>query len=699
MAELKTLAFEIGTEEIPAFDLHSATEQMEKLMRSNLDASRIPYENVEIYSSPRRLIAICTNVASKTEAVHEEFRGPAAKIAFDESGNPTKAAIGFAKSKGIDPGALEVREVKGTKYVYATTNTPEADVATLLPSVLDAVIRGISWPKSCRWGAQTEYFSRPVRWLLAMLDEVVIPLEFAGVKSGNTTCGHRVLACGKHEIATASALVETLPELSVVPSEALREQKIRKEVAEIEEQTGFKASLPKKTLLEVVNLCELPTCIACEFDEEFLQVPQEIIVDAMLMHQRYFPLYTKEGKLSNKFIVVMNGNPACAKTIANGNERVVRARLADAKFFYEEDLKKTLEAYVPALKQVVFQESLGSVLEKTKRIEVLAKHIGAACKLSEQEQTDALRAAHLCKADLVTNAVVEFTSVQGVMGAYYAQACGESEAVSKAIGQHYQPRFAGDTLPEGNVGKVVAVADKLDSICGLFAVGQKPTGSSDPFALRRACLGIIGMLTAKDALNTFKLADAIEVSLNIYAKQGVSFDKSDIQKQVLDFFITRTKVMLKEQGHAPDTIDAVLAADTFEIAQVVERVCALDNARENNPEVFNDLATAYARANNLRDKALGEDVDENLFDENEQKLFDAIHDADIEVSRALAVDNDYAEALNQLAGLREPIDAFFESTMIMVDDKSIRENRLKLLNAFIIAFTGVADFGLMAKAK
>lgn len=698
MASLHTLAFEIGTEEIPAFDLDQATKQLEKMAPEALDAARIPHGAVEVYSSPRRLIVLAHDVADETEALVEEHKGPSAKIAFDAEGNPTKAASGFARGKGVDVSALELREVDGTPYVYAVKNIPASPVRELLPGVLEGLITGISWPKSCRWGVRTEYFSRPVRWLVALLDDEVVPVEFAGLTSGRATRGHRVLAPGEHEVATASQLIDVVRAAFVVPSQAEREAAVRAGVAAIEERTGARAELPAKTLLEVVNLCEYPTVLMGTFDEEFLQVPEEIIVDAMLMHQRYFPLYDAEGKLTNHFIVVSNGDPKAADVITGGNERVVRARLSDAKFFYDEDRKRPLESYVEKLDTVVFQEQLGTVRAKTDRIVALADHLAAAAGLSDGDAADAHRAAFLCKADLVTNAVVEFTSVQGVMGAYYAEASGENEQVARAIGDHYRPRFSGDEPPASLVGKVVATADKLDTICGLFAVGQGPTGSSDPFALRRSALGILTMLTGEGqgAALEVSLVDAIDASLDAYEKGGIDFDRAAVRAEVIDFFITRTKVMVRDAGNGADTIDAVLAVGVQEPVEFIRRVAALETARAEEQEAFDDLATAYARANNLRDASLGIEVDESLLTEVEHALSCAVVQAEGRVSRALEAD-DYPAALAELASLRKPVDLFFERIMVMDEDEALRANRLRLLNRFVAVFENVADFGKMAK--
>lgn len=691
--EKRTLAFEIGTEEIPAFDLAGAVKQLSTMVPSLLDDAAIPHGAVKIFSSPRRLIVIAEEIPEATEEKNEVFKGPSAKIAFDAEGNPTKAAQGFARGKGVDPSSLVVED----GYVYARTHTPSVNVASLLSSVLNKIIHGLSWPRSQRWGVHSEYFTRPVRWIVALFGNEVIDFTFAGLVAGRTTCGHRFLAPGPFEVADADSLVDVVRSASVIPSEAEREQVIREGVAKAEAETGFTAVLHPKTLVEVINLAEYPTVLVGTFDEEFLKVPEEIIVDAMLVHQRYFPLYDKDGKLTNRFIVVSNGDPACAETIVDGNERVVRARLYDAKFFYDEDLKQPLESYVDHLGEVVFQEKLGTMLDKTNRIQRLADHLAEDAGLAGQDLSDVERAARLCKADLVTSAVVEFTSVQGVMGSYYAAASGETAQVAQAIEQHYRPRFAGDEAPDTVVGKIVAIADKLDTVCGLFAVGQGPTGSSDPFALRRSAIGIVAMLSGKDAVEV-SLVAAIDAALASYAQQGIEFDTDAVRRDVIEFFITRTKVMMRDAGNSIDAIDAVLSAGIQEPVELINRVSALEAARSEQPEVFEDLATAYARANNLCDSKLGTEVNEGLLSEVEQALVRAVGQAESNVASALE-NNNYAAALSELAALRKPIDLFFENTMVMDEDQTLRENRLRLLNSFVAVFANVADFALLSKVK
>ncbi len=685
----KTLAFEIGVEEIPAFDLNSAIKQLKSLAPKLLDEAGIPHGEIQIADSPRRLILIVSDVPEATEASEEVFKGPSVKIAFDEEGNATKASAGFARGKGLTPEDLYVED----GYVYARKSIPSVSVPELLPSVFDGIIKGLAWPRSQRWGSIHDRFVRPVRWIVALHGNEIVDFEFAGLKAGRSTYGHRFMAPGPFEVADADSLIETVRAANVVPSEHEREALIREGVAEIEAKTGYKSVLHPKTLVEVVNLCEYPTVLMGTFDEVFLTVPEEIIVDAMLVHQRYFPLYDAEGKLVNHFLVVGNGNPDCSETIIDGNERVVRARLYDAKFFFDEDLKKPLEDYVPQLSEVVFQEKLGTVLDKTKRIQKLAAAMAKNAGLNKQDAADAERAAYLCKADLVSGAVVEFTSVQGIMGSYYAEAAGETPQVAQAIKQHYMPRFAGDELPETSVGKIVAMADKLDSICGMFAIGQGPTGSSDPFALRRSAIGVINMLKAGLSVS---LGKSIDASLESYS--SLDFDLAAVRAEIVDFFVTRTKVMLKDEGLSADAIDAVLSCGIEEPLEIMNRVHALEEARANEPAVFEDLATAYARANNLRDADLDSDVDEALLGVDEKALLFATNEAKQAIAKALS-QGSYAAALSELAKLREPIDAFFAAVMINDENEALRNNRHKLLNAFVSAFADIADFGLMAKTK
>ena len=692
MSDSKTFAFEIGTEEIPAFDLKDATEQLKVLVPKLLDDRGIKHGDVEIYTTPRRQIFIAKDVLSKTEEKVEKFRGPTKKIALDKDGKPTKALLGFAKSKGVEIDDLIV-EGEGQSAVYiASVTTPAADVLPLLADVCLNTINGIKWPKTCNWGQTKEVYSRPVRWLFAMFGNDVVEFEYANLKSSNTTIGHRFMSPGPHVVNCADELIEVVSKNYVVPTQELRKNVILEKVKEIEKKTGLVAKIPDKTLVEVTNLCEFPTPMVGQFDEEFLKVPEEIIVDAMLMHQRYFPLYEKNGRLANKFVIISNGNPDNEEVIVEGNERVVAARLYDAKFFYTEDLKKPLEDNVELLNNVIFQEKLGTIKQKNDRNVELATYLSCEANLDESEKVDAVRAAYLAKADLPSQAVIEFTSVQGVMGSYYALASGENERVSLAIKQHYCPRFAGDIVPVDNVGKCVALADKLDTVCGLIAVGEKPTGSKDPLGVRRAALGVVSILN--DGFN-IELVPAIKRELEILKEQIPSLDKDKAYEEIIDFFISRAVRLSEQAGCSSDTIEAVLCANVCEPTTIISRAKSLQKARIDNKETFDNLSSAFVRAVTLSDPSLGFDIDESLLNSREKDLIEKIKEAKLKANEF--VDSDFSAALDSLSSLRLPIDDYFENTMIMDKDEAVRKNRIKLLNTFISAFDGIADFRKFSK--
>lgn len=687
------LVFEIGTEEIPAMPLYAATRDLAAAAETALDEARLAHGEIVTYSTPRRMILVVEDLADASEALSMCAKGPAAAIAFDDAGNPTKAAEGFARGKGVDVSRL-VRETdeSGKEYVYAQVEEPSRKTADLLPELLANLVGGIGWPKSQRWGSGHVTFSRPIRWLMALYGEDVIPVEYAGLVAGRISRGNRLMADREFEFASAADLPGAYEEMRVIPSAKKRAQAIRGQINAIEAETGLKADTPKGTFDEVVNLVEYPTVLLAHFDERFLDVPPEIITDAMLEHQRYFPMYQPDGTLDNAFLVVSNGDPAYAETIVAGNERVVRARLDDAAFFVVEDRRKPLEGYVEGLKRVVFQERLGSVYDKTMRIVKCAEAVCDAAGITGTQRDDILRTALLCKADLITSAVVEFTSLQGIMGGHYARFSGETPEVALGITDHYRPRFADDDLPRNLAGTVTAFSDKLDTICGIFAIGAGPTGSSDPFALRRAAIGIVNILLSGLDVS---LSELIDVALGNY-RDVVDFDFDAVRDQVRAFFATRLEVIARDRGYAPDCIAAVMATGMFEPAKTIARIDALQTARDEQPDTFENLATAYTRAANLADVALGCEADEALMGTQERALADAIAVAQESVGQALAA-GAHADAIEALAGLRAPIDSFFDGVLIMDDDLALREMRLRLLNSFVDVFANVADIGKMAK--
>ena len=696
MAETRDFLLEIGCEEMPSAPLNNAVKQLGKLVEGGLRDAGLSHGAVRVVSSPRRLAALVSDVAVATDEVHEVRRGPAAKIAFDADGNPTKAAEGFARKCGVAAADLVRREdTDGREYVFAERSVASKPAMPILSELSERVIGSLEWPnyRSQRWGSTHATFVRPVRWICALLGAEVVPVSYADVTSSNITRGHRVLGAGDHVVAEPAAYESVLESAFVLGAER-REQVTREGIAKVEAELGVTVDTPKKVFDEVVNLCEWPTVLVGHFDEEFLSVPNEIICESMLSNQRYFPMYDKDGKLTRAFVVVSNADPAVSETVVDGNERVVRARLDDAKFFYEEDLKEPLEAYLPKLDKVTFQEKLGTVRQKASRMEGLAPAVATlALGLDEAHAQMAGRAALLAKADLVTQAVVEFTSQQGVMGGYYAAAAGEPAEVSEAIRDQYRPRFAGDELPAGPVGIAVAVSDKLDTICGMFAINQPPTGSSDPFAVRRSAIGVIAMLREAPGR---ALEELIGRSLASYAEQGLSFDADEVAANVRAFFAGRLATIARDEGIAPDTIEAVSAAGIVDPAEFLHRAHALEDARAGQPELFDDLATAYARAAHLGDVKLGLEVDEALLGDAEQALLRAVDEASATVSERLG-SGDYEGSLAALASLREPIDRFFTDVLVMDEDERVRDNRLRLLNRFSHVFDGIANIGALAR--
>lgn len=695
MAGTRDLLFEIGVEEMPSAPLMNAEKQLAALVTAGLDEAGLAHGAVRTFSTPRRLTALVADVADETEAVHEVLRGPAASIAFDEAGAPTRAAEGFARKNGIAADELIRREdADGREYVFAERSVEPVPAAPLLSTLFERIIASLEWPnyRSQRWGSTHETFVRPIRWICALLGEEPIPVRYADVTSGDTTRGHRVLAPGEHRVGSASDYERVL-EGAFVLGAAARADRIRAGIARVEAELGVTVDTPRRVFDEVVNLCEWPEVLVGRFDEEFLQVPSEIICESMLTNQRYFPTYDVAGNLTRAFVVVSNADPAVARTVIDGNERVVRARLADAKFFYEEDLKVPLDEFRERLARVGFQRELGTVLQKSERIEDVALAIAREARLGAKVAAAAARAAHLAKADLVSNAVVDFTSQQGVMGGYYALAAGEGEDVAEGIRDHYRPRFAGDDLPAGVCGCVVAVADKLDTIAGMFAIGEPPTGSKDPFALRRAAIGVVNILRDRLPIAFEPIVDA---ALDAYAAQGLSFDRAATTEAVCAFIRGRMQQMARDEGLSADTVAAVSAGSVTAPADFFALARALEDARANDPAAFENLAVAHARAAHLADASLGTEVDPALLGPAEAALLAAV-DAAGENVGALLQARDFAGVIAALAGLREAIDGFFDEVMVMDEDPALRGNRLRLLNRFAALFADVANIGELGR--
>jgi glycyl-tRNA synthetase beta chain len=687
----RDLVFEIGVEEIPSAALYDAIVQLRNDAEKALRDARLEYAAVNTYGAPRRLVLAVERLADQQADVTESSRGPAVKAAFDADGNPTKAAEGFARGKGVPVTSLERREDGGGEYVFAVIERAGLPVIEVLPDLLASLAAGIDWPKSQRWGDGDARFIRPVRWLLALYGSTVVPVRFAGLEAGRYTYGHRFLAVNPLEVPAAE-------EYSLVAQRGLfmydqdeRARLIRETVEAVAAQVGASAVMPDKTFSEVVNLSEWPSVGIGRFDDEFLEVPREVLETAMESHQRYFPMQGADGALLDTFVVVHNGDPELTEPIVAGHERVIRARLADAAFFYREDLKVSLEDRLPSLESIVFHEKLGTLGAKVARVEKLAGALADQAGVTPAERASAVRAAHLCKSDLVSHVVVEFPSLQGVMGRYYALASNEEPAVAEAIVEHYRPRFAGDGLPATVPGALASAADKLDTICGIFAIGQGPTGSADPYALRRSAIGVLAMVL--DGGLALTLDESIAEALDGYGEALPGLDKAAVGTEVKEFFLGRLQGMLRDRGHAYDTVDAVLEVAGDDPADALSRVEALSTMRDS--EVIADLSVAFARAKNLGRAELGIDADRSIMGPDEAALLDPLEGSKERVAQAMAA-RDYPAVLGTLAELRGPIDVFFDAVLVMDPDEKLRDNRLRLLNRFVALFGQFADFGKLA---
>lgn len=687
---VRDLVFEIGTEELPSKPLYGAIEQLTVAVPKMLDDARLEYDTVKVMGSPRRLVVqVCELAELQADAIHN-FKGPAAKAAFDAEGNPTPAAIGFARGKGVPVESLQVIDDDNGSYVWATVEVQGVSAMEVLPGLLAKLAENIEWPKSQRWGSGDARFSRPVRWLFALFGAEVVPVEFAGLTAGHTTYGHRLLAPEAIMVPAAVEYSLAMERGKVIADHVERARLLREGIESSAEGLGARAVVPEKTFAEVVNLVEWPTVAVGTFDESFLAVPREILENAMESHQRYFPVESSDGSLTNRFIVAHNGDPARTEQIVSGHQRVIRARLSDAAFFYHEDLRIPLEGYVERLDTIVFQEKLGTLGDKVRRIERLAEKIAALISAPSDEAGYAVRAAHLCKADLVTSAVVEFTDLQGVMGGYYAIASGEQEGVATAIVDHYRPRFAGDELPATIAGRIVAIADKLDTIAGIFAAGMAPTGSADPYALRRSAIGVLQILLGGTDVRIDEL-----ISAALAGYDGVlPFDVEATGRAVHEFFVGRLETILRDRGHAYDTVAAVLSVAAGDPADALARCEALTTFRAASDDM-EDLSTAYTRAKNLAKPELGTDVDRGIMGSEELALADAL-DAAEKTANELLQARAYSALLESYAGLREPIDAFFDAVLVMDPDEKLRDNRLRLLNRFTALFGRYADFSALA---
>ena len=681
----KDLLFEIGAEEIPAGFMPNILGQLKQLAETKLNDAHLPFESIATYGTPRRLALIVKGLADASAEISERHKGPSASIAYDADGNATKAAIGFARGKGLDVADLVVED----GYIYAETKTAGVPAKDIVSEMLPQLITGLNFPKSMHWGNLDAKFVRPVRWLIALLDEEVIPVEFATVKSGNVTRGHRFLGADEISIKNAASYVDTLKENFVMVDQDARRELISKQLHDIAASKNASIVWDDDLLEEINYLVEWPTALCGGFEESYLALPDAAIITPMKDHQRYFPLVDQNGKLLPMFLTVRNGSDHSIEVVQAGNERVLRARLDDAKFFFNEDRKKPLIDRQDGLTKIVFQEGLGNLADKTERLLKLGRVFGEECGLHEDAAVVLERATELAKTDLTTGMVTEFTELQGVMGKEYALLDGESPEVAEAIFEQYLPRFAGDVLPQTEAGKVLSIIDKVDNIVATFSRGLIPTGSQDPYALRRQTIGILNILLGSEW--NISLRPIFKASMELL---NVPAEKQDeLLGQVEEFFTLRLKNIFLDREVPHHVIDLLLSNKELSVADAEGLVNALlANRIDENVE----LVQSYTRMYNLIKDVEYTGVNSDLLKEDAEKaLFEAASKAS-EASLAAWEANDYAAVVAVPSTLVPAINKFFEDVMVMDKDEAIKANRLQLVR---LAYSVMAIIGDISALK
>jgi len=681
----KELLLEIGAEEIPAGFIPKALEEMALAIGKELRASRIAHGEVRTLGTPRRLVLLVRKIVEKQEDVETEKLGPPLHMAFGDKGKPTKAAMGFAKGQGLRVEDLKVVQRGKGEYLCAVRKEEGKATSVLLVEILPRVIGSISFPKSMRWGTGKVRFARPVHWILALFDGQVIPFTFGDIESGNLSYGHRFMSPHVLDIRDFQTYEGLLRGAFVIVDPGERRTMIEEGIAKAAQEVAGKALSNEDLLEEVTYLVEYPTAIVGTFEREFLTLPREVVINAMEEHQRYFPIVDEGGNLMPYFACVCNTRTPDMETVKRGNERVLKARLSDAKFFFEEDTKDPLDRKVDALRGVIFQAQLGTSFEKVLRFTELA--LGLAEKFRPDLREKVERAAMLCKADLVTGMVGEFPTLQGVVGKEYALISGEDEDVANAILEHYLPAFAGDRLPSGPIGDFVSIADKLDTIVGCFGIGLIPTGAGDPFALRRQALGIIRILLGKGY--SLSLGQIIDKSLELL-QEKLKIPSGQTKEAVIDFLRSRFQNLLISEGSAFDVVEAVSSAHFDDLVECRGRIEAMTRLKAT--EEFSTLATSFKRVTHIAKGFSGGEVNTSLLEHpSEKALFRHYLRAKREVEKDLQ-EKAYERGLIAMVGLKGPIDDLFDSVLIMDEKRETRENRLALLGNITALFSRMADF-------
>lgn len=676
------LLYEIGIEEMPSRFVESTLNQLKENLNKSLNEKRIHFENIDTFATPRRLVLVVNNIAQRQTDFEEEVKGPSKKISLDKDGKFTKAAQGFMRGKGLSEKDVYFKNIDGEEYLFATLKEIGMETETVLLDVLSEIVKAVVFPKSMRWGGKNMRFVRPIRWLVALLNDKVVPVDLEGIIASNVTVGHRFLGQKSIEVNSLEDYLKKLRENYVILDQNERKSIILEQINKVADSINGKIDMDEDLLDEVTYIVEYPTAFYGEFDKSYISLPKEVVKTPMKAHQRYFPVVDENNDLLANFIAVRNGNDYKIENVKKGNEKVLEARLADALFFFKEDTKHNLEYYREKLDSVVFQEKLGTLLDKSNRIYNLSKKVGKYFDLNNEELE---RAAYLCKSDLVTSMVFEFDELQGYMGMEYSKLDGESLTVSNAIYEHYLPRFSGDVVPSSLEGSVLSIIDKIDTIAGFFAIGIQPTGSADPFALRRQCLGILTILLKNNI--SLDISKLVELALEEYS--NINFDKEIVVSEVISFFNDRTSNMFREMGIRYDVIDAVLSSAEKNILDLYTRAEAINKWIDRDS--LTDMLVAFNRVSTLAQKSNNSTVDNSkLIDASEKALYDEFLVVDSEIISFMN-SKEYTKALDRFAGLKPFIDSFFDSVMVMDEDDSIRNNRLGLLRKIYDSMLNICD--------
>lgn len=668
----KDLLIEIGLEEMPARFVTSSIEQLTARLQKWFIENKIEIGDIQSFSTPRRLAVLIREVSESQEDIQEEAKGPAKKIALDENGNWSKAAMGFTRGQGMSVDDIYFKEINGVEYAHVEKFIKGQETFTLLPE-LKQIITGLTFPKNMRWANEEMKYIRPIKWLVAMFGQDIIPFQITNVETGNWTKGHRFLG-DQVVIPSPSEYVITLLGQYVIADGQERKDAIVSQLKKIEEENNWVIPIDEELLEEVTNLVEYPTALFGRFEEEYLELPEEVLITSMKEHQRYFPVKSQTGELLPFFVTVRNGDHQHLETVARGNEKVLRARLADAAFFYKEDQKLDIDKALEKFKTIVYHEEIGTLAEKVDRVRRLTGSFVEELKFSEQDRKIADRAAEISKFDLVTNMVYEFPELQGFMGEKYAIQKGEDVQVAKAINEHYMPRNAEDNTPESDVGAALAIVEKLDTIASTFAIGVIPSGSQDPYALRRQATGIVQTLINKNW--EIELEKLITLSINsIEEANFAKLERAELENELTSFFKLRLKHLLQERGIRYDVIDAVLSGKIGWVGSLVRKAEILNSRKDQDG--FKEIIEALSRVINLSNKAEGiSEINPSLFENNSEKnLYLAL----LDIEKALEGSVTEEEYYNQLVSLQTPINDYFDNTMVMVDDVKLKNNRLSLL--------------------